>query len=97
MSVCFTSHQSQIEQLTFDLATLNVIADGLRTPAVDLAAGGESSAENLLYGALETLRHRLVAHLTCDLDDLVKWDGLGVLDVLLLLAVSWWLLQRLDD
>ena len=38
-----------------------------------------------------------MAHLPRDLDDLVKRDGLGVLDVLLLLAISWWLLEGFDD
>jgi hypothetical protein len=32
-----------------------------------------------------------------DVDDLVKWDGLSVLDVLLLLAVAWRLFEGFDD
>lgn len=80
-----------------DLARLNVIADVLGAAAIDLAAGGESSSENLLDGTLEVLGHRLVAHGAGDGDDLVEWDGLGVLDVLLLLAVTRGLLEGLDD
>lgn len=38
-----------------------------------------------------------MAHGAGDGDDLVEGNGLGVLDVLLLLAVTRWLLERLDD
>jgi len=38
-----------------------------------------------------------VSHLAGDLNDLVERDRLGVLDVLLLLAVTWRLLEGLDD
>ena len=38
-----------------------------------------------------------MAHGACDLDDLVERDGLGMLDVLLLLAVPRRLLERFDD
>lgn len=38
-----------------------------------------------------------MAHLAGDLDDLVQRDGLAVLDVLLLLAVTGRLLEGLDD
>ena len=37
-----------------------------------------------------------MSHLACNLDDLVHWNGFSVLDVLLLLAISWWLLEGLD-
>jgi len=80
-----------------DLAGLNVVADSLGAAAIDLAAGGEGSAEDLLDGTLERLGHRLVLHGAGDRDDLVKRDGLGVLDVLLLLAVTRGLLKSLDD
>lgn len=80
-----------------NLAGLDGVGDGLWTPAVNLAAGRERSAENLLDGTLEFLGHGLVLHLAGDLDDLVQGDGLGVLDVLLLLAVTRGLLESLDD
>ena len=83
--------------LTLDLAALNVVADGLWTPSVDLAASGESSAENFLHGTLEILGHRLIAHRSCDLNDLVEGNRLGVLDVLLFLPVSRWLFERPND
>jgi hypothetical protein len=84
-------------RLTLDLAALNVVADGLWTPSVDLAARGESSAENFLHGTLEVLGHGLVPHRSCDLNDLVERNRLGVLDILFLLPVSRWLLERPDD
>ena len=83
--------------LTLNLAALDVVADGLGAPAVNLAAGRESSAQNLLHRALQILRHRLVPHGARNVDDLIERDGLGVLDVLLLLAVSRGLLEGLDD
>jgi hypothetical protein len=64
------------KKLTLNLAGLDVIGDALGGAAVDLATGGESSADNLKDGTL---------------------DGLGVLDVLLLFAVTRGLLEGLDD
>ena len=83
--------------LTLNLASVNVVGDVLGAPAVDLAAGGESSAQDLLDRTLQVLGHGLEAHLACDLNNLVKRDRLCVLDVLLLLAVTRGLLQGLDD
>lgn len=82
---------------TLNLAGLDVVRDVLRAPAVDLAASGESSAEDLLDGTLQVLGHGLELHLACDLDDLIERDGLSVLDVLLLLPVPRRLLEGLDD
>lgn len=84
-------------RLTLNLAGLNGVGDLLGALAINLATGGESGTENLLDGTLEVLGHGLEAHLAGDLDDLVKSDRLGVLDVLLLLAVTWRLLESLDD
>ena len=80
-----------------DLAVVDVVRDGLGAAAIDLAAGGESSSEDLENGTLEGLGHRLEAHGAGNGDDLVKRNGLGVLDVLLLLAVPGGLLKGLDD
>ena len=85
------------QELTLNLAGLDVVGDALGGAAVDLATGGESSADNLKDGTLERLGHGLVAHGAADLDDLVERDGLGVLDVLLLFAVTRGLLEGLDD
>ena len=76
---------------------MNILLDALGAAAVNLAASGEGGAENLEHSALEILGHGLVAHLAGDLDDLVQGNGLGVLNVLLLLAVTWGLLECLDD
>lgn len=84
-------------KLTLNLAGLDVVGDALGGAAVDLATGGEGSADNLKDSTLEGLGHGLVAHGAANLNDLVKRDGLGVLDVLLLLAVTRGLLEGLDD
>jgi|SRR5690242_7982512 len=80
-----------------DLARLDVVGDGLGGAAVNLATGGEGSSEDLKNGTLEGLGHGLEAHGPGNGDDLVERDGLGVLDVLLLLAVPGRLLKGLDD
>jgi hypothetical protein len=80
-----------------NLARLDVVRDVLRAAAIDLAAGAESSAENLLDGTLQILGHGLEAHGAGDRDDLIEGNALGVLDVLLLLPVTRGLLEGLDD
>lgn len=82
---------------TLDLTLLDLVRDVLGALAINLTSYGESSSQNLFDGTLEVLGHRLVTHDSCNLNDLVQWDGLGVLDVLLLLAVAWGLLEGLDD
>jgi hypothetical protein len=84
-------------RLTLNLTRSDVVTDGLGTPSINLATSAEGSSEDLLDTTLERLGERLVLHLAGDLDDLVKRDGLGVLDVLLLLAVTRRLLEGLDD
>jgi hypothetical protein len=80
-----------------NLARLDVIGNILRAAPIDLAAGAESSAENLLDGTLQILGHGLEAHSAGDGDDLIEGNALGVLDVLLLLPVARGLLEGLDD
>jgi hypothetical protein len=80
-----------------NLAGLDVVGDGLGAAAVDLAAGGESSSEDLLDGTLKVLGHGLEPHGAGNGDDLIERNALGVLDVLLLLAVPGGLLEGLDD
>lgn len=96
MLACVVS-EVEHRKLTLNLAGLDVVGDALGGAAVDLAASGEGSANDLEDGALKGLGHRLVTHDAGNLDDLVKRDGLGVLDVLLLLAVTGRLLEGLDD
>jgi len=84
-------------RLTLDLTRSNVITDSLGTSSINLATSAESSSENLLDTTLERLGQRLVLHLAGDFNDLVERDGLGVLDVLLLLAVARGFLEGLDD
>lgn len=80
-----------------NLARLDVVGDILGAAAIDLAAGAESSAKDLLDGALQVLGHGLESHGLSDGDDLIEGDALGVLDVLLLLPVTRGLLEGLDD
>lgn len=80
-----------------DLASVNSVGDSLGALSVNLATDTEGSAQNLLHGTGQSLRERLVPHGAGNLDDLVKRNGLVVLDVLLLLAVAGGLLQRADD
>lgn len=84
-------------QHTVNLASLDVVADILGATAINLAADGESSTEDLENGAAELLGERAVAHRASNLDNVIEGDGLGVLDVLLLLAVTGRLLEGLDD
>lgn len=82
---------------TLNLSTLDIITDILRTSSINLAAYAERSAQNLLHTTLKLLRQRLESHRPGNLNDLIEGNGLAVLDILLLLSVSGWLLQRLDD
>lgn len=85
------------KQLTVNLAGLDIVADILGAAAIDLAADGEGSTQDLEDGAAELLGHRALTHGAGDLDDVVQRDRLGVLDVLLLLAITGRLLKSLDD
>ena len=80
-----------------NLARFDIIADILGTSPINLATHREGCAENLLNGTLQLPRHTLEPHGPGDLNDLVEGNALGVLDVLLLLAVSRGLLEGLDD
>lgn len=84
-------------QLTLNLAGPDVVRDILGAAAVNLAASAEGGSENLKGGTLQVLGHGLEAHGTGNVDDLIKRNALGVLDVLLLLTVSGRLLEGLDD
>jgi len=46
---------------------------------------------------MQTKKALTESHLSGDLNDLIQRDALRVLDVLLLLAVSWRLFEGLDD
>lgn len=83
--------------VNLDLAGVDALDDGVRVLAVDSAADRLGSAEDLLDGTREALGKRLEAHLAGNLDNLVERDVATVLDVLLLLAVTRGLLERLDD
>jgi hypothetical protein len=80
-----------------NLASLDIVRDILGAAAIDLAADGESSTQNLKDGTLERLGHGASAHGAGNLNNVIEGDGLVVLDVLLLLAVTGGLLEGLDD
>jgi hypothetical protein len=80
-----------------NLAVVDGLGDNTRGLAINLATHTVGSAQNLLDNTLEVLGERLEAHGPGNLDDLVHADRLVVLDVLLLLAVTRGLLERLDD
>lgn len=84
--------------LTLERTILDLIADLLWTSSINLAANREASSENFENSSLKTLGHRLVgtSHCAGNLNNLIERDGLGVLNVLLLLSVSWWLLEGTD-
>lgn len=84
-------------ELTIDLASIDLILNDLGALSVDLAADREGSTQDLLDGAGQSLGERLESHGPGNVDDLLKRDRLAVLDVLLLLAVTWGLLQGTDD
>ena len=71
-----------------NLALVDGVDDVVRGLAVNGAANRLGSAENLLRDTRKLLRQRLGAHCPCNLPDLVERDVAGVLDVLLLLAVT---------
>jgi len=86
-------------RFTVNVAVLDLIRDILWTFAVNLAADTECCAENLEYGTLQLLGQRFVgaSHCSSNINNLIQRDGLGVLDVLLLLSVARWLFQGSDD
>lgn len=83
--------------LTVNLAVVNGLSDNLGRLAINTAANTVSSAQDFLDGTLQVLGEGLVAHSASNLDDLVEGNGLVVLDVLLLLAITRGLLQGTDD
>lgn len=82
---------------TINLAVLDGLQDSLGGLSIDLAANTLSSSQHLPDGSLQLLGERLEAHGAGNLNDLIEADGLVVLDVLLLLAVTRGLLEGLDD
>lgn len=83
--------------LTVNLSSLDIITDQLGAASINLATNAERGTEDLQNSSLQLLSERSESHGASDLDDLIERDGLGVLDVLLLLAVTGGLLESLDD
>jgi hypothetical protein len=80
-----------------NLARLDIIADVLGAASINLASDGKRGAQDLKNATTELLGKTAGAHGASNLNDLIERDGLGVLDVLLLLAVTGRLLESTDD
>lgn len=89
--------RNEYPELTVNVSAVNRLNDSLGRLAINLATDTVGGTENLLDGTRELLGERLVSHGAGDIDDLVEADGLVVLDVLLLLAITGRLLEGLDD
>jgi len=77
-----------------NLAGSNLLLDGSGGLALDGAANGVGGSEDLADDTDELLGVRAGTHLAGDLVDLSEGDVAAVLDVLLLLAITWGLLER---
>lgn len=78
-------------------SVLNSRLELLGVLAVHVATNTDASTKNLQNRASHGLGERLVPQFASDLNDIIQRDGSVVLDILHLLAISWWLLQSLDD
>lgn len=87
----------RIQKRTVNFTSLDIVADILGAAAIDLAANGESGAQNLQDGSAELLGQASGPHDTRNVDDLVQRNRLRMLNVLFLLAVTRRLLEGLDD
>jgi len=96
-SVSAVNNKANHVSLTLNLARLDVVANSLGAPSINLAASAESSSQNLEDSSPKLLGERLLPHLSGNLDDLIQRNRLGVLDVLFLLTVTRRLLEGLDD
>lgn len=85
--------------LTINGTLLDFVTDVLGAAAVNLATDRECGTEDFEHGSSKLLGERLVgaSHGAGNVDDFVQRDRLGVLDVLLLLSVTRWLLEGSDD
>merc|ERR1740128_522024 len=80
-----------------DGAIVDTIDDIVRVLTVHSAADRLCGAKNFLHGAGELLGHGPRPHDPGSGDNVLHGDVTGVLDVLHLLPVPRWLLERLDD
>jgi hypothetical protein len=64
----------------FDFTSVNGITNILGVLAINSAANGEGSTQNLLDGALELTSKRLVAHDASNLNNIIDGDVARVLD-----------------
>lgn len=80
-----------------DFSLINELLDFLGALSVNSAAKGNTCSENFLNSAGELNSHTLGSELLSDVNDIVHLEVTVVLDVLLLLSVSWTFLKSLDN
>lgn len=80
-----------------NLTRLNLGSHGLGRHSVDGAAHRVASTQNFLDSTRQVTSQRLVANLAGNINHSLQRQVTVVLNVLLLLAVTGWLLQGLDD
>ncbi|CEO96626.1 hypothetical protein PBRA_005235 [Plasmodiophora brassicae] len=80
-----------------DLAVVNGSLDIAGRLSVNSASDREASAQDLLNGALQLLRLRPRTHRTSNVENRLERQVSIVLDVLLLLAITDWLLESAND
>jgi hypothetical protein len=90
-------HDTSSELGNVDLTVVDQSGDLLGALAIDGAAEGDASAEDLLDSASGIDGHALGAKLLGDVDNVVELEVAVVLHVLLLLSVTRTLLECLDD
>lgn len=82
--------------LTLDLCRFDVITDRFGTSSVDLTPNTKSCSQDLEHSALQFFRQAFFSHSSCNLENLIQRNRLGVLDVLLFLLVPGRFLERPD-
>lgn len=80
-----------------DLSIGDRLDDVVWVLSINCASNGLGCSKDLLDGSFKFLGHRSWSHDSGDLDDGVNSEVSIVLHVLDLLAVTWWLLELLDD
>lgn len=80
-------HELSVRDL--HISRVDTVNDIVRGLSVNSATNALCSAENLLHTSGQLLGERLGLHDTSNVEDLVEGNVARVLDVLLLLAITW--------
>lgn len=79
------------------LTRLNLSANVAGRGTLNAAAHRRAGTKNLTNSSGQILSQRTVTNLAGNLNNLIKGKVTVMLNVLLLLTITWWLLQGLDD